>query len=470
MESKEYPNIDDMKGEVLDALTCFICAAKVKDPVMCPKCKKLVCTICINKWFDEGHNKCPYCQTESNFDIMIPLPFMNHLSEYFIKKIDNNNNKEEEENNINNNMNQKNFNEIIDEDEDDNEDSKYVNKYFGGISEDNHLSKTQFFNNNLNLDANNINNNMHLSQIKKKGEFCPIHKNEIIEFYCLNCYTKHCSKCLLFFSKEAKNHEGHKIISIEKKNKYKLEDLKNEIDDLYNVVNEITGYKDNIEVENKIYEKKEEFIKKIMDEFKIFYNSKSDKKKYELDIKNQLIKNQINKINNIRNNYINAIDNFIERDDENGFRDYYKNIKEFKDTNRYKYSCDFKIFFKPSLKFYETDFLDIDIHEFDETIGEIFFNMEGMDKQLHLRLNGDVNDEVLINLLIKLDNNEGKDEYHGFLIIKNEKNITQITLDEKMVHDGILILGRTIIKSGLNTIVDKQNKCHLKLILAHMIV
>ena len=76
---------ENRKVEIKDALTCFICTAKVLDPMMCPQCKKLVCANCIKKWFiEQQHEKCPYCQVPSSFDKMINLPFMNQLSEYFL--------------------------------------------------------------------------------------------------------------------------------------------------------------------------------------------------------------------------------------------------------------------------------------------------------------------------------------------------------------------------------------------------
>ena len=92
MESKK---LDEMKIEIKDALTCYICTGKVSDPMMCPKCKKLVCSQCIKKWLDD-HQKCPFCQTQETFNDFILLPFMNHLSNYFIEKIDKNDEEEEE--------------------------------------------------------------------------------------------------------------------------------------------------------------------------------------------------------------------------------------------------------------------------------------------------------------------------------------------------------------------------------------
>ena len=201
-------------------------------------------------------------------------------------------------------------------------------------------------------------------------------------------------------------------------------------------------------------------IKKIREE--------AQEKKYELEKKSDLIKNQIDRINNIRSSHNEALINFMDRNDINGFMEYKDRLIGFKDTNSYMYPNNINFEFKPKINFYETDYITIDINEYDETIGEIFFNVEGFEKQLHFRLNGEAIDEVLINLQLEVDNlGEAKDRYFGFLLFKNNENsITTIGLDEKMVHNDILILGRTIVKSGLNTVVDKQKKCSFKLILS----
>ena len=60
---------------------------------------------------------------------------------------------------------------------------------------------------------------------------------------------------------------------------------------------------------------------------------------------------------------------------------------------------------------------------------------------------------------------EKKQEYYACLLIKNKNNIISLSLDEKMVHNETLILGKTIIKCCLNSLVDQHNKCHVKLIL-----
>ena len=76
-------------------------------------------------------------------------------------------------------------------------------------------------------------------------------------------------------------------------------------------------------------------------------------------------------------------------------------------------------------------------------------------------------DEILINIQINLDFfDEEKIDYACYFILKNKDSITSAILNEKMVHNGILILGKTIIKNSLKNIIDENNKCHVKLILA----
>ena len=279
----------------------------------------------------------------------------------------------------------------------------------------------------------------------------------------------------MFFNPESKFHEKHKIISMEEKAKFNIDEIKNEIDNLKNTINELNEYKDNISVDIKIIEKKEEFIKKVIEEFKDLYNKKSEDKKKKLNVKNNLIDNQLDKINNVKNTYTESLKNFILREDENGFNEFKTKISNFsKELKKFKYLNNNNIFLKPFLKIYETDFLEISIDEYKETIGEIHFNIEGINRELHLKLNSEALEEVLINLLIDLnafgnekDNNE-KEKYYGIILIKNKSNIICVSLDEKMIHDNILILGRTLIKEGLRSIVNEQNKIHAKLILSYI--
>ena len=461
-------SIDYNKNEIKDALTCFICTTKVSNPLMCPQCKKMVCEKCIKKWYDDGHDKCPYCQVQSSFENMISLPFMDQLSQFFMKEIDSKNSKE-----IKKKKKIEDMNKIIDEDEDSNNNDIINNNDYNDDDDDdlknNPLSKTHFIPNKFRKEEdnniNNINNDNQLSNIKKEN-MCPKHKNEILEYYCLNCNTKHCSKCLLFFSEESKIHNGHKIIPIEQKEKFKIDEIKEDINNLSSVINELTIYKKNIELDTKILLKKEEFTNKLMEELKDFYNKKNDNKKYELDIKSQLIKNQLNRIFAVKDNYTEELNNFIEKGDEGGFKEYQETIKNFKDINRYKYDNNFNEILHPEFKLYETGFIDVDINTDEEILGEIYFTIEGINQQLHFQLNGQAIDEALINLQIGLNEGEDKETYHGFLLFSKNNNIVGLSIDEKMIENKILILGKTIVKNDLISIMDEEYKCHVKLLLA----
>jgi hypothetical protein len=475
--SKEEKEDENRKIEIKDALTCFICTAKVLDPMMCPQCKKLVCTKCIKKWYiDQQHQKCPYCQVPSSFNQMITLPFMNQLSEYFIKEIEKKENMADKTYIFSKSKNM-NINQIIDED-DDNDNKNNINE--DDNNDEGFLSKTHLFPNKFQMNNNNNNENMEMSSIKikddfiierKKKDLCPKHRNEIIEYYCVNCNTKHCSKCLLIMSNESKLHQGHKIIDIVGKNKYNLDNINHDIKTLSDTIKDLTQYKINIEIDSKLVEKKEDFYKKMVDEFQKKILSKTMRKSTSLSVDNQSIEKQLKLIENIKNNNKDAIINFVERDDKIGLEEYHQRIKDYKDINKYKHDDQYEIFIKPSLKFLETDFNVVDIMENNDNIGEVIgelnVNVEGLDKPVQLRFNQEAIDEILINIQINLDFfDEEKIDYACYFILKNKDSITSAILNEKMVHNGILILGKTIIKNSLKNIIDENNKCHVKLILA----
>jgi hypothetical protein len=474
---KEEKEDENRKIEIKDALTCFICTAKVLDPMMCPQCKKLVCTKCIKKWYiDQQHQKCPYCQVPSSFNQMITLPFMNQLSEYFIKEIEKKENMADKTYIFSKSKNM-NINQIIDED-DDNDNKNNINE--DDNNDEGFLSKTHLFPNKFQMNNNNNNENMEMSSIKikddfiierKKKDLCPKHRNEIIEYYCVNCNTKHCSKCLLIMSNESKLHQGHKIIDIVGKNKYNLDNINHDIKTLSDTIKDLTQYKINIEIDSKLVEKKEDFYKKMVDEFQKKILSKTMRKSTSLSVDNQSIEKQLKLIENIKNNNKDAIINFVERDDKIGLEEYHQRIKDYKDINKYKHDDQYEIFIKPSLKFLETDFNVVDIMENNDNIGEVIgelnVNVEGLDKPVQLRFNQEAIDEILINIQINLDFfDEEKIDYACYFILKNKDSITSAILNEKMVHNGILILGKTIIKNSLKNIIDENNKCHVKLILA----
>ena len=306
---------------------------------------------------------------------------------------------------------------------------------------------------------------------EKMVEYCPKHKYELIEYYCLNCNTNHCPKCLTILSEESQNHIGHKIISIEQRNKYNLQTIKSEINNLSSVVEELLKYKNNLEQGTRIMNKKEEFIKTLMSKLREKFIRCNDNKKYKLEMKKKLLEEQIKNIYKLRNDYVNTINDIIKKENQNELEKYKQKIMDFKDSDKYEYYLNLNYFLKPNLNVYETDYVEIDTDIYNETIGETDFVINEIDKKFHFKLGGEAINEVGISLLIELDGKENQ-LYNAFIFIKkindNNNNILYVNLDEEMNHDKYLILGKTIIKSSLSSVINEQNKLYIKLILSHI--
>ena len=84
-----------LSNNILAIIKCYICLGKIKNPCMCPKCQKLTCEECIEKWLLEKKNQCPHCRVNLNFNQLIHLSFMTDVANY-IDKI--NTNKKVEQN------------------------------------------------------------------------------------------------------------------------------------------------------------------------------------------------------------------------------------------------------------------------------------------------------------------------------------------------------------------------------------
>ena len=442
----EFEN-DKKKEEIKKVLSCFLCSAKVYDSLICPSCKILFCSKCLKNWFDKGETECPSCKFPISLDQMISLPFMNHLSDYFIK-IDNKNNEKKLKKRRSINIQDKYG--IIEEDD---------------INDNSNLNKSHIILNNLNdFDKINTNNNNQLSHIQNNVEFCSNHKNHIIEYYCLSCNTKHCSKCLIITNEESKKHNGHQIISMKEKKRFNLDHLQKDLDRLPFIIKQLLKFKDNLEKDYKILEKKQEFMKNIINDISEIYYKRSSNKKFHLEINRKILEDHIKEINNLKNSYAESLKNFIAKNDHSGIKEFKQKIIKYNNIDQFQYMNNYDIYLNPNLNLYETDYLDININLYNETLGEIHFNVQGMDKQFHLKLNGETIEEILINLLIKL-NEDGNENFYAFVLVKKKNDIVSIILDEKMIHNDTLILGKTLIRDKLTAFVDENNKLYIKVIL-----
>ena len=85
-----------LSNNIQAIIKCYICLGKIKNPCMCPKCQKLTCEECIEKWLLEKKNQCPHCRVTLNFNQLIHLSFMTDVANY-IDKISTNKKVEETE-------------------------------------------------------------------------------------------------------------------------------------------------------------------------------------------------------------------------------------------------------------------------------------------------------------------------------------------------------------------------------------
>ena len=72
----------NLSNNIQAIIKCYICLGKIKNPCMCPKCQKLTCEECIEKWLLEKKNQCPHCRVNLNFNQLIHLSFMTDVANY----------------------------------------------------------------------------------------------------------------------------------------------------------------------------------------------------------------------------------------------------------------------------------------------------------------------------------------------------------------------------------------------------
>ena len=49
----------NLSNNIQAIIKCYICLGKIKNPCMCPKCQKLTCEECIEKWLLEKKINAP---------------------------------------------------------------------------------------------------------------------------------------------------------------------------------------------------------------------------------------------------------------------------------------------------------------------------------------------------------------------------------------------------------------------------
>ena len=122
-------------------------------------------------------------------------------------------------------------------------------------------------------------------------EYCPVHPDQLLFYYCVNCEKSYCRTCFVFFGQEKNNHIGHQILDYEKfKNKNNFELLK-QTKDLKENNNKINIFINQCEYLKNCYLNEKEIVNNYVKSFINSYNEKIDE--------------NIKKINDLINNYKN---------------------------------------------------------------------------------------------------------------------------------------------------------------------
>ena len=84
---------ENIGSEIKDTVKCYICFDKITKPKMCPHCHRIACEKCLNNWFvNLKKTKCGFCRETTNFNQMIPVPFMDAVVNFVEKFLDKNKN------------------------------------------------------------------------------------------------------------------------------------------------------------------------------------------------------------------------------------------------------------------------------------------------------------------------------------------------------------------------------------------
>ena len=281
-ETEEQRKIREQKEkeqkEIRDKLQCYLCFGKAIKARYCLNCKKIACDKCVREML-EKYGKCLSCKKESTLEDIISLPFMEDITAFFIK-------------NVENYQNQRNINLINNEDEDeDMKDEQNININENAMDED------------LIEQNDNIPN-------------CEEHIDKKIEYYCIECNEYFCSKCLIFTNQETvEKHKNHKIIGIEELKRYNINEAINEYKKLKSSTKNFDKMIDKCKDKIKNLELQKKKINDILELVKTDNEKKFDQEIKKLNDLVDTITNQKENIENSINSVPNSFNNIIYRHD-----------------------------------------------------------------------------------------------------------------------------------------------------------
>ena len=321
-------NKSNLKNRFHDIITCPICYNKIKEHLMCPKCKKLFCKNCLKKAYENNYF-CPLCKESLIFEEFISVPFMSRISNYIdndIKHLKKHSRTRSSGNikiNSSNNQILNNNNNLINLNRNNN-----INIY---NNNKNNINNSLIYNNNM--DNNNINifinkNQKKFDDMNNNLNKCQKH-NSIFTHFCLNCIIYLCDECISIQNPDSIKHLGHKSIKAEKIKQFHLEEVINKYNILIQKKEKIINQILNTEEKMKIIKFENDLMSNC---FSILNNSIKNENESKLDDlkenKNQIddfkkeIIDNIPKINN-------AIVNIIKRNEKVGYKNLLNNLNDY---------------------------------------------------------------------------------------------------------------------------------------------
>ena len=276
------------RESIIDRLKCYICLTKVRDPLMCPCCKKLACKNCLKEWMSR-EKKCGNCKQDIGFNNLIDLKIMNEIGDFMMnqfQKADKNeygNSKEEDikikEDSLKNEiamekLKQREMNDVNEEEE--NEDDQFS------------LFKS----------------------INKKIEIC-IEHNQTFNYYCFNCRIMLCKECLSVINPKSAKHKSHTIIKVKEMKKYNIEEAVKNLELIGNKARYLEKNEDKINplIKNMSFIKEETM--NVLDQIREEYRKMMDEKIESLKKKQNELKGKKENMVLQKDRFLNSIKNAV---------------------------------------------------------------------------------------------------------------------------------------------------------------
>ena len=318
-----------------ELMICFLCHEKIVKPKVCPKCFKIFCEECVQKWFiNYKIGKCYYCNQNISLDDMINIPIINNISNILNKKT----------------CDIKTDSSLVFK-----KLSSRISKIYKSKSKTNNIidssrSNISCYTATGNLVTKSPNNSLDIRNCLQKlnyrkfpnsisgpkrtknftkgepinYEHCPIHKDQILYYYCFNCEKSYCRTCFVFFGEEKNKHIGHKIIDYDKLKERDNFELLKQIRQLKENSDKISGFINKCEKIKNCYNFEREMVNNYIKSLINKYNEKIEK---NIKLINDLINNYkkyIEQINKERENiqkYYSGKTNINDKTEINLFND-----------------------------------------------------------------------------------------------------------------------------------------------------